>query len=173
GSGLDAELDAQASAHGLAAVEAVVTDFDGVHTDDRVQVDQNGVESVTVNRRDGLGVRLLRESGVPVLILSTEKNPVVGARAAKLGVEVLQGIDDKATALAAWAAQTGIPLERVAYLGNDVNDLGALGVVGWPFAVADAHPQAIAASRRVLASAGGAGAVRELAELILKEKAKS
>lgn len=173
GSGLDAELDAQASVHGLAVVEAVVTDFDGVHTDDRVQVDQNGVESVTVNRRDGLGVRLLRESGVPVLILSTEKNPVVGARAAKLGVEVLQGIDDKATALAAWAAQTGIPLERVAYLGNDVNDLGALGVVGWPFAVADAHPQAIAASRRVLASPGGAGAVRELAELILKEKAKS
>ncbi|GAB3392608.1 N-acylneuraminate cytidylyltransferase [Humibacter soli] len=173
GSGLDAELDARASAHGLAVVEAVVTDFDGVHTDDRVQVDQNGVESVTVNRRDGLGVRLLRESGVPVLILSTEKNPVVGARAAKLGVEVLQGIDDKATALAAWATRAGIPLERVAYLGNDVNDLGALGAVGWPFAVADAHPQAIAASRRVLASPGGAGAVRELAELILKEKAKS
>jgi len=173
GSGLDAELDAQASAQGLAVVEAVVTDFDGVHTDDRVQVDQNGVESVTVNRRDGLGVRLLRESGVPVLILSTEKNPVVGARAAKLGVEVLQGIDDKATALAAWAAQAGIPLERIAYLGNDVNDLGALGAVGWPFAVSDAHPRALAASRRVLASPGGAGAVRELAELILKEKAKS
>ncbi|WP_243062435.1 acylneuraminate cytidylyltransferase [Humibacter sp. RRB41] len=157
----------------LSSIEAVVTDFDGVHTDDSVQVDQNGVESVTVNRRDGLGVRMLREAGIPVLILSTEKNPVVGVRAAKLGVDVLQGIGDKAAALTAWAADARIRLDRVAYLGNDVNDLGALGAVGWPFAVADAHPRAIAASRRVLTASGGAGAVRELAEIILEEKAKS
>ncbi|NNC11822.1 acylneuraminate cytidylyltransferase [Planctomonas sp. JC2975] len=155
----------------LALIEAVVTDFDGVHTDDRVQVDQNGVESVTVNRRDGLGVRMLREAGIPVLILSTETNPVVAARAAKLGVPVLQGVDDKAAALDDWAADAGIRLDRVAYLGNDVNDLGALRAVGWPFAVGDAHPRAIAASRRVLSSPGGAGAVRELAELILERKA--
>jgi N-acylneuraminate cytidylyltransferase len=161
------------AANSLASIEAVVTDFDGVHTDDSVQVDQNGLESVRVNRRDGLGVRMLREAGIPVLILSTEKNPVVGVRAAKLGVDVLQGIGDKAAALAAWVADAGIRLDRVAYLGNDVNDLGALGAVGWPFAVADAHPRAIAASRRVLAASGGAGAVRELAEIILEEKAKS
>ena len=163
--GLDGEPDED-----LALIEAVVTDFDGVHTDDRVQVDQNGVESVTVNRRDGLGVRLLREAGIPVLILSTETNPVVSARGAKLGVQVLQGIDDKAAALKRWAADAGIRLDRIAYLGNDVNDLGALATVGWPFAVGDAHPRAIAASRRVLAAAGGTGAVRELAELILEHK---
>ena len=170
-SGLDADYARQASA--LDAIEAVVTDFDGVHTDDSVHVDQNGIESVTVNRRDGLGVRMLREAGIPVLILSTEKNPVVRVRAAKLGAEVLQGIGDKAAALAEWAADAGIRLDRVAYLGNDLNDLGALSAVGWPFAVADAHPKAIAASRRVLTTAGGAGAVRELAEIILEQKAKS
>ncbi|MHA7985548.1 cytidylyltransferase domain-containing protein [Rathayibacter sp. CAU 1779] len=165
-------LDSRHEPHDdLALIEAVVTDFDGVHTDDRVQLDQNGVESVTVNRRDGLGVRMLLQAGIPVLILSTETNPVVAARAAKLGVPVLQGIDDKAAALDDWAADSGIRLDRVAYLGNDVNDLGALRAVGWPFAVSDAHPRAIAASRRVLASPGGAGAVRELAELILERKA--
>ncbi|WP_033372050.1 acylneuraminate cytidylyltransferase [Humibacter albus] len=157
----------------LASVEAVVTDFDGVHTNDTLQVDQNGVESVTVNRRDGLGVRLLREAGIRVLILSTEQNPVVGARGAKLRVEVLQGVDDKGAALTHWAAENGFRLGRVAYLGNDINDLGALRAVGWPFAVADAHPLAMAAARHVLSSRGGAGAVRELAELILEQKANS
>jgi N-acylneuraminate cytidylyltransferase len=151
-------------------VDAVVTDFDGVHTDDRVQLRQDGTESVSVNRRDGLGARLLREAGIPVLILSTEANPVVTARAAKLGVEVLQGIDDKASALTGWAAARGIPLERIAYLGNEVNDLGALRSVGWPIAVSDAHPAAIDAARHVLTTRGGAGAVRELAEMVLKGK---
>ncbi len=161
---------AHVEASGIARIEAVVTDFDGVHTDDTVRVDQNGVESVRVSRRDGLGVRMLRGAGVPVLILSTETNPVVAARAAKLGVPVLQGIDDKAAALVRWAADAGVQLEHVAYLGNDVNDLGALGSVGWPFAVADAHPRTLAAARRVLRSPGGAGAVRELAEIILEQK---
>ncbi|MFF1878233.1 cytidylyltransferase domain-containing protein [Leifsonia sp. NPDC058230] len=151
-------------------VDAVVTDFDGVHTDDRASVHTDGTETVVVNRRDGMGVRLLREAGVPVLILSTETNPVVAARAAKLRVEVLHGVDDKATALREWAAASGIPLDRVAYLGNDINDLGALGIVGWPLAVADAHPLVIGAARRVLDRRGGDGAVRELADLVLIQR---
>ncbi|MFF2053077.1 cytidylyltransferase domain-containing protein [Leifsonia sp. NPDC058194] len=151
-------------------VDAVVTDFDGVHTDDRATVSTDGTESVVVNRRDGMGVRLLREAGVPLLILSTETNPVVAARAAKLRVDVLHGIDDKAAALRAWSETTGIPLDRVAYLGNDVNDLGALGAVGWPIAVADAHPAVLAAARHVLARRGGDGAVRELADLVLTQR---
>jgi N-acylneuraminate cytidylyltransferase len=117
-----------------------------------------------------MGVRLLREAGVPVLILSTETNPVVAARAAKLRVEVLHGIDDKVTALRDWADASGIALDRVAYLGNDINDLGALGIVGWPIAVADAHPLVIGAARRVLDRRGGDGAVRELADLVLIQR---
>ena len=148
-------------------VDAVVTDFDGVHTDDRVLVGQDGAEFVVTNRSDGMGVRMLREAGVPVLILSTEVNPVVSARARKLGVEVRQGLDDKAGALLEWTAARGLDLDRVAYLGNDVNDLACLDLVGWPVAVADAHPLVVAAARVVLTRRGGDGAVRELAELAM------
>lgn len=151
-------------------VDAVVTDFDGVHTDDTVAVTSDGVEQVRVSRSDGMGVRLLREAGIPLLILSTETNPVVTTRARKLRVEVLQAQDDKAAALRRWAAEQGIPLSRVAYLGNDVNDLPALEIVGWPIAVPDAHPLVIAAARVVLDRPGGAGAVRELAERVLRAR---
>jgi N-acylneuraminate cytidylyltransferase len=146
---------------------AVVTDFDGVHTDDRATVDQDGVESVMVSRSDGMGVALLRRAGVPVLILSTETSPVVAARAAKLGVEAISGCGDKLAALTAWARTHDLDLSDVAYLGNDVNDLACLRAVGWPVAVADARPEVIAASSTVLDRAGGHGAVRELADRVL------
>ena len=148
-------------------VDAVVTDFDGVHTDDKVIVSGDGTESVSAHRGDGMGVRMLRERGIPVLILSTEVNPVVTARANKLQVEVLQGIRDKTIALTEWARAQGIPLNRIAYLGNDVNDLGALGIVGWPIAVASAVPDVLGAARIILTANGGNGAVRELADRVL------
>ncbi|QBR75442.1 acylneuraminate cytidylyltransferase [Microbacterium sediminis] len=151
-------------------VDAVVTDFDGVHTDDTVGVTSDGVEQVRVSRSDGMGVRLLREAGIPVLILSTETDPVVGARARKLRVDVLQSQDDKAAALRRWADEQGIPLARIAYLGNDVNDLPALDLVGWPVAVPEAHPLVLAAARVVLDKPGGRGAVRDLAERVLRAR---
>ncbi|WP_395638395.1 cytidylyltransferase domain-containing protein [Pseudolysinimonas sp.] len=154
-------------------VDALVTDFDGVHTDDSVLVGQDGAEFVTVDRGDGMGVALLRKAGVPTLILSTETNPVVGARAAKLGVEVRQGLGDKASVLRAWAAEHGFSLDRIAYLGNDVNDLPCLDLVGWPLAVPDAHPRVLAAARVVLGSPGGRGAVREAAERILAARERA
>jgi YrbI family 3-deoxy-D-manno-octulosonate 8-phosphate phosphatase len=160
-------VDGRARALAHIDVDAVVTDFDGVHTDDRVMVAEDGSESVTTNRSDGMGVRLLREAGMPVLILSTEVNPVVAARGRKLRVEVRQGLGDKAAALTEWAAERGIALDRVAYLGNDVNDLSCLALVGWPVAVADAHPLVRSAARVVLTRRGGDGAVRELAELAM------
>jgi len=148
-------------------VDAVVTDFDGVHTDDTASVTADGTEFVTVSRSDGMGIRMLREAGVPVLILSTETNRVVTARARKLGVEVVQASHDKRSALAAWAERTGVALSRIAYVGNDVNDLGAMRSVAWPVAVAGAHPLAIEEARVVLTRRGGEGAVRELAERVL------
>jgi YrbI family 3-deoxy-D-manno-octulosonate 8-phosphate phosphatase len=163
-SAIAATLDAPVAA---IDVDAVVTDFDGVHTDDRVLVGEDGSEYVFANRSDGMGVRLLREAGVPVLILSTEVNPVVAARARKLGVPVLHGLDDKASALVEWASSSGIALDRIAYLGNDVNDLACLALVGWPIATADAHPLVRSAARVVLTRRGGDAAVRELAELAM------
>lgn len=149
------------------AVTAVVTDFDGVHTDDRVHLGADGAELVTVSRSDGMGIELLRKAGMPVLILSKETDPVVTARAAKLRVEVRQGVDDKAKVLAEWLRVKGLDAASVAYLGNDVNDLGCMGMVGWPVAVANAHPRVLDAARVVLARDGGRGAVRELADRAL------
>ncbi|HKP08457.1 MAG TPA: acylneuraminate cytidylyltransferase [Microbacterium sp.] len=161
------DRDAFGASAGAIPVDAVVTDFDGVHTDDTVHVDQNGVESVTVSRSDGMGVGMLRAAGIPFLILSTEANPVVSARARKLGVDVRQAASDKAAVLREWAGEQGIPLSRIAYLGNDVNDLGCLEQVGWPVAVPDAHPLVLSTARVVLVRPGGAGAVRDLAERVL------
>ncbi|MET0672517.1 MAG: acylneuraminate cytidylyltransferase [Microbacterium pygmaeum] len=165
---------ARSQAHRLDAsdraldVDAVVTDFDGVHTNDTALVDADGNEQVPVSRSDGMGIAMLRREGIPVLILSTEQNPVVTARARKLRVDVRQGVDEKAAALRAWADQAGVTLERIAYLGNDVNDLPCLEIVGWPVATADAHPLVIAAARVVLRRTGGDGVVRELADAVLR-----
>jgi N-acylneuraminate cytidylyltransferase len=157
-------LDAPASS---LPVDALVTDFDGVHTDDAATVHEDGTESVRVSRADGMGVERLRAAGIPLLILSKERNGVVGARAAKLRVPVLQAVDDKAAALTAWLAEQGVDPARCAYVGNDINDLSAMALVGWPVAVADAHPAVQRAARVVLRNRGGHGAVREAAELVL------
>lgn len=151
-------------------VDALVTDFDGVHTDDAALVAADGTEAVRVHRGDGLGVERLRAAGVPMLILSKERDGVVAARGAKLRVPVLQAVDDKAAALSAWLAEQGVDPARCAYVGNDVNDLSAMALVGWPVAVADAHPAVKRAARLVLRNRGGHGAVREAAELVLASR---
>ncbi|MGW1138558.1 cytidylyltransferase domain-containing protein [Streptomyces zhihengii] len=148
-------------------VDAVVLDFDGTQTDDRVLIDADGREIVAVHRGDGLGVARLRRAGVDLLILSTEQNPVVAARARKLQVPVLHGIDRKDIALKQWCDERGIAPERVLYVGNDVNDLPCFHLAGWPVAVASAHDSVRAAARAVTATPGGEGAIREIAAWLL------
>ncbi|MCC7377374.1 MAG: acylneuraminate cytidylyltransferase [Verrucomicrobiales bacterium] len=146
---------------------AVIFDFDGVMTDDRVLVTEEGLEGVLCHRGDGFGLSRLRDSGIPLLILSKERNPVVSMRAEKLRIPVMQGIDDKASALSVWAKERDLDLANVLYLGNDLNDLACMRQVGWPIAVADAHPEVRRHARIVLTQKGGHGAVRELCERIL------
>ncbi|MGX1672123.1 cytidylyltransferase domain-containing protein [Streptomyces sp. NPDC055400] len=148
-------------------IDAVVIDFDGTQTDDKVLIDSDGREFVTVHRGDGLGIAALRKSGLPLLILSTEQNPVVAARARKLQIPVLHGIDRKDLALKQWCEEQGIAPERVLYVGNDVNDLPCFGLVGWPVAVASAHDVVRGAARAVTTLPGGDGAIREIATWIL------
>lgn len=150
-----------------ADVDAVVLDFDGTQTDDRVLIDAEGREFVGVHRGDGLGVARLRAAGLKLLILSTEENPVVAARARKLRIPVLHGIDRKDAALKQWCDEQGLAPERVLYAGNDVNDLPCFHLVGWPVAVASAHGSVRAAARAVTATPGGEGAVREIAGWLL------
>ncbi|MGC0329916.1 YrbI family 3-deoxy-D-manno-octulosonate 8-phosphate phosphatase [Streptomyces sp. SAI-170] len=148
-------------------IDAVVLDFDGTQTDDRVLIDADGKEFVSVHRGDGLGIAALRRSGLKMLILSTEQNPVVAARARKLKLPVLHGIDRKDLALKQWCEEQGIAPERVLYVGNDVNDLPCFALVGWPVAVASAHDVVRGAARAVTTLPGGDGAIREIAGWIL------
>ncbi|MDX3057800.1 acylneuraminate cytidylyltransferase [Streptomyces sp. NE06-03E] len=150
-----------------ADIDAVVLDFDGTQTDDRVLIDSDGRETVAVHRGDGLGIAALRRAGVPLLILSTEQNPVVAARARKLQVPVLHGIDRKDLALKQWCEEQSIAPDRVLYVGNDVNDLACFGLAGWPVAVASAHDSVRAAARAVTTNPGGSGAIREIAAWLL------
>lgn len=151
-------------------VELVVLDFDGVFTDNRVWVDAHGSEWVAAHRGDGWGLARLREREVPVIVLSTEKNPVVEARCNKLGLPFVQGVDDKATALQKIMRDRRVDPERVVYLGNDMNDVPCFPLVGCALVVADAHPEARLQADVVLSRRGGFGAVRELCDLILKRR---
>lgn len=151
----------------LAGIDLLVLDFDGVLTDDRVLVDQDGHEAVFCHRGDGWGLARLREAGVEVVVISAETNPVVSARCRKLQIEAVQSCQDKLATLQQIARTRGIAAAQIAYVGNDVNDLPCLGWVGTPIAVADAAPDVRAACRHVTSRPGGRGAVREVADWIL------
>lgn len=149
-------------------IDALVFDFDGVLTDDRVYLDQDGREMVCCNRRDGLAFDALKKLGKPAYILSTEQNPVVAARGKKLGIPVVQGISDKAAGLAELARNEGFKLSKVLYIGNDINDYRAMKLCGITACPADSHPDIKQISTVVLQTSGGAGVVRELVEHVLK-----
>ncbi|ADX74176.1 3-deoxy-D-manno-octulosonate 8-phosphate phosphatase, YrbI family [Pseudarthrobacter phenanthrenivorans Sphe3] len=156
--------------HEAIDVDALVMDFDGVHTDDSVSVNETGSESVRVSRSDGMGIEMLRKAGLPMLILSKEKNRVVEARAKKLQIEVRQGIENKIDTLMLWCEEKGIDIRRVAYVGNDINDASCLERVGWPITVANSHPDVEKLARFRLRAQGGRGAIREICELILASR---
>lgn len=147
-------------------VQLVAFDFDGVFTDNGVYVSEHGQEWVRCCRSDGLGLRKLDAIGVGYLILSTEENPVVSVRARKLRIECRQGVADKRVELERLATGRGIDLSKVAYVGNDINDLGCLQCVGFPVAVADAHPDILASGVYRTRARGGYGAVREVCDLL-------
>ncbi|MEW6140999.1 MAG: acylneuraminate cytidylyltransferase [Thermodesulfobacteriota bacterium] len=151
----------------LSDLRLLVLDFDGVLTDDRVLVIEGGKEAVWCSRGDGMGIALLRETGLPIVVLSRETNSVVADRCRKLGIPSYQGIGDKEAFLESYCRDSGIPLRQVAYVGNDINDIECMKRVGLPIAVADAHLEVRKTARLILNAAGGRGAVRELCDLIL------
>lgn len=151
-------------------VDLVVFDFDGVMTDDRVFVDQNGVESVAANRHDGMGVSLLGKAGFNMIVLSSEKNPVVEARCKKLKIPSIQGVEEKSSVLRNYLTNHHINPENVIYIGNDVNDLACFSEVGCALVVADAHPAVLRQADIILQHKGGQGAVREVCDLLIKNK---
>lgn len=150
----------------LASVRLIVFDFDGVFTDNRVYVTQDGVESVCCWRSDGLGLSRLQSVGVQAFIISTEANPVVTARAKKLKMPCKQGIEDKAATILETCRELGIASEQTMFVGNDINDIPAFKSVGVPVAVADAYPEVYPHVIYRTEKPGGFGAVREVCDLI-------
>lgn len=157
----------------FSSIKLIVFDFDGVFTDNCVYVTEAGVESVRCWRSDGIGIARLHDYGVGTMILSKEKNPVVSMRSRKLGIECIQGVDDKAAAIFEIAQRREINLQDISFVGNDINDIPALKHVGVPVAVADAYPEILPYVVHRTNKPGGKGAVREVCDLIISAKMTS
>ena len=150
-------------------IKLIVYDFDGVMTDNKVYIDQNGKEMVQVNRSDGLGVSEIKKLDIKQIIISTETNPVVLARAEKLDIYCLQGIANKKNALVNYCRDHKIDLNKVVFLGNDINDRDVMEIAGITCCPTDAHESIKDISDYVLRTKGGDGLIRELFDLLIKQ----
>ena len=139
-------------------------------TNNKVYVDQNGNETVQVNRADGLGISEIKKMDIEQIIISTETNPVVSERAKKLKIFCLQGIENKKVALIDYCKQNDYELQYVAYVGNDINDKEVMEIAGVTFCPSDAHKNIIIISDYILNTKGGDGVIRELLDLITNNK---
>ena len=145
-------------------------DFDGVLTDNRVWVDQNGKETVAASRSDGMGVEMLRRfTDIEVIVMSKETNPVVTARCNKLEIPVFQSIDQKEKALIGLMKQMKINAEEVVYIGNDLNDIDCFPIAGYAAVPNDAFITVKRNADLVLDHPGGFGAVREICAMLLEK----
>lgn len=145
--------------------KALVMDFDGIHTNDKLFVDQNGVESVAVSRADGLGIDILKKLGLKLLIITREENDVVLMRAKKLDIDIRKGVVDKISLLQEWAKENGLNRSEIAYVGNDINDLDCLCWVSFPFVSNDSHVILKSKGFTILKTSGGNGILREIADI--------
>lgn len=161
-------VDGRPTEPSLPLPRLLALDFDGVFTDNRVHVNQEGQECVTSHRGDGMGIEMLKRH-IPIAVFSTEKNPVVSARCAKLGVPVVQGLGNgKEEALRVYCRDRDIALSDVMFVGNDLNDLECLRAVGFGVAVADAVEEVKRAAHLVLTRSGGDGAIREICDALIR-----
>ncbi len=145
-------------------LQLIVYDFDGVMTNNKVLVLQDGTEAIVADRADGLGINMIRSLGIEQIILSTEANPVVQARANKLGIPVIQNCKNKHENLQDYCATKNIALSDIAFVGNDLNDFECMKRVGFPIAPHDAHPSIKELAILITRAEGGNGVIKELAE---------
>lgn len=156
----------------IAGLRLVVFDFDGVFTDNAVYVFEDGREAVRCYRGDGLGLRALERIGLTPVILSSEANPVVHARAKKLRVRCISGVENKLLALETLLDELDMTMEQTAFVGNDINDTACLKAVGLPIVVQDAHAAVLPLARYRTETRGGYGAVREVCDLFAAVREK-
>ena len=154
----------QNKAENIDNIDVFVFDFDGVLTNNMVYLDQNGKESVSCSRGDGLAFDALRKLKKSAYILSTEKNTVVSARAHKLQISALQGVENKVVGIQEIVKKENCKLENILYVGNDLNDYWVMSMCGFTACPADSHEKIKQISSIVLKTNGGFGVVRELLE---------
>jgi YrbI family 3-deoxy-D-manno-octulosonate 8-phosphate phosphatase len=155
------------------AVELILADVDGVLTDGRVVINNQGVETKQFHIRDGMGIRLWQKAGYRFGLVTLRSSQVVKMRAAELDVSIVrQGASDKRATVLEIAGELGLAPSQTCYIGDDLPDLPAVAAVGLGVAVADACPELLEAAHYVAALPGGSGAVREVIELILKAQGR-
>ena len=151
-------------------IKLIVSDFDGVMTDNRVLLDETGKEAVFVSRADGQAIHMLRSMGVEVVIMSTETNGVVSKRAEKLKVKCIQSVSNKAECLKKYCEENDISLRNMAYIGNDINDFEAMQLAGMKIVPQDAYDMVKNHADYVTKVNGGYGVLREVAELLQENR---
>tara|TARA_Y200000002_G_scaffold95724_1_gene77368 strand:- start:16233 stop:16745 length:513 start_codon:yes stop_codon:yes gene_type:complete len=149
-------------------IDVIFIDFDGVLTNNKVIVNENGSESVVCSRSDGLAFKVLNLIKIPTYIFSSEKNRVVEARAKKIKVPVIQNINDKKKEILNFSKEKKFDLNKTIYIGNDLNDLEAMNLCFYKICPSDSHKLIKKISDFVLKSKGGEGVIRELVEDVLK-----
>jgi 3-deoxy-D-manno-octulosonate 8-phosphate phosphatase (KDO 8-P phosphatase) len=154
----------------LSTIRLVAFDFDGVFTDNTVIVDQNGIESVRCWRSDGIGLERLHSLGINTIVISTETNPVVSARAQKLKLPFKQGVTDKAAEILATCKDLQIDPQQTMFVGNDINDISAFKSIGIPVGVADSYSEIYPHVIYRTQKPGGLGAVREICDLVFNAR---
>ena len=152
------------------SIELIISDFDGVMTDNRVLVDEAGKESVFVSRADGQAVHLLRSMGIDVVIISSETNGVVGRRADKLKVKCIQSVSDKKECVKKYSEEIGILFKKIAYVGNDINDYAAMQLCGIKIVPNDAYEEVKHIADYITQAKGGYGVIREIADVVKRNR---
>jgi YrbI family 3-deoxy-D-manno-octulosonate 8-phosphate phosphatase len=148
-------------------VKLIVYDFDGVMTDNTAIIDENGKESVSINRSDGLAVIYIKKMNIPQIILTAETNKVVAHRARKLGIDVIQTEKSKILSLKDYLEKNKIDKENTIYIGNEINDIECMQYVGYSLCPADACQKVKKIAGKVLQTGGGRGAVREFYDILM------
>ena len=152
----------------LDKIEAFIFDFDGVLTNNKVYLDQNGIESVICSREDGMAFGILKKVKSNIFILSTERNKIVKSRAKKLGITAVNGSKNKQKDLMKISKMNNFNLENTMYIGNDLNDYFAMKLCGIRVCPKDSNFKIKKISQVILKKNGGDGVVREILEDILK-----
>ena len=153
-------------------IKLIAYDFDGVMTDNTAFIFQDGKEAVKINRSDGLAISFIKKAGIGQIIISTETNPVVTARADKLKIKAIQSCSDKKEAIVLYCRDNNIDLRDVIYVGNDINDLEVMKIVGYPVCPSDAYKEIVDVSTFITNSKGGEGVIRDLIDYLFDENNK-